>query len=100
MTYEEALYWCEQFEDNIIRANWDGEKMPIALDAIRKCKEALGKQITKKPLQGKTGKIIDGYCPNCCSRQLMGDIAWHRTFNRYCNECGQALDWSDGNENM
>ena len=57
---------------------------------------ALDKQIPEKPLRGfDSGKFIDGRCPNCGHRQPKGDRAWKMVFNKYCRDCGQALDWSD-----
>ena len=51
---------------------------------------ALEKQIPKKTID--TEREYDGYygiCPNC--RNVVND---DRDF-RYCNMCGQSLDWSD-----
>lgn len=75
MTPKEALYWCEQFEDNIVLADPQKQKMVLALQAMKECKKALEKQIPKKPLQA-CGHATD------------------KTMN-YCPVCGQALDWSD-----
>ena len=65
--------------------------------ALTLAKEALEKQIPKKPdLEGDgygdDGKLIydTGYCPNCRSAfEVDYDVT------DYCPECGQALDWSD-----
>ena len=56
------------------------------------CKEALEKQIPKKPIE-------DGYydepcvCPNCGSN-VINEADNDYRFN-CCYRCGQALDWSD-----
>lgn len=51
------------------------------------CKEALEKQIPKKPQLDKCYK-----CPNCNSH------IFHVFDNeKCCMYCGQALDWSDNN---
>ena len=59
-------------------------------DMLLMCKEALEKQIPKKP----TDKTLeyDGYygrCPGC--NRVIYD---YKDRNR-CYNCGQALDWSD-----
>lgn len=91
MTPKEAIDWCEQFTDNIIRANVDTKKRTLGLQAMRSCKSALEKQIPKKPKA-----IFDEYsyfeCGSCgtaifCSDELKSHI--------HCLHCGQAIDWSD-----
>ena len=58
--------------------------------------ECIEKQIPKKCTDGfHKEKFIDGRCPSCSFRQSKGDIQWKRQFNKYCRNCGQALDWSD-----
>lgn len=49
---------------------------------------ALEKQIPKKP-KGKDDNfgISYGICPNC--NKIVDDLE----DNRFCNECGQAIDW-------
>ena len=86
MTPKEALYWCEQFEDNIVLADPQKQKMVLTLQAMKACKEALEKQIPKKP-KNREGTTYF-YCPCCDSNNI----------NEYCGECGQALDWSDQND--
>lgn len=67
-----------------------GEKMDFV-------KEAMEKQIAKNPTPIDYKKYIDTvnnaislrgayWCPNCNHAVRSGD---------YCNDCGQALDWSD-----
>ena len=52
---------------------------------------ALEKQIPKKPIEKPTrGLFSDIRCPDCKTL-----IARHQKF---CKECGQALDWSENNE--
>lgn len=53
--------------------------------------KAMEKQIPKKPLQKSLAN--DGYawkwtCPNC-------NIVKVTTEKQFCDDCGQALDWSD-----
>lgn len=47
--------------------------------------EALEKQIPKKPICKKY--TTDTKCPVCNTFVLI--------YNKYCIECGQAIDWSD-----
>ena len=67
-----------------------------SMDFALKVSKSLEKQIPKKCTDGfHTGKFIDGRCPACSFRQSKGDIQWKRQFNKYCRNCGQALDWGD-----
>lgn len=50
------------------------------------CREALQKQIPKKPLQ-------DCLCPNCGKCSVM-DGEYGEPYN-FCPECGKAIDWRD-----
>lgn len=88
MTTKEALYWCEQFTDNIVLANPQKEKMFLALQAMEKCKEAIDKQIAMKPYYEDN----DAECPVCGHEFEYGINDWGCSF---CQDCGQALDWSD-----
>lgn len=59
---------------------------------IKNAINALDKQIPKKPeikLNGTTGMNTFCHCPNCKSI-IVGN-------KKYCDNCGQALDWSDEN---
>jgi hypothetical protein len=49
---------------------------------------ALEKQIPKKP---KDYPLSDGQCPSC---NAVFDYDW-KAKSRFCQNCGQALDWSD-----
>lgn len=56
------------------------------------CKDALLKQIPKKPIGDGWGSYLK-LCPNCKSKEIYDhkDLK-HR---KRCDDCGQALDWSD-----
>lgn len=63
------------------------------------CKEALEKQIPKKPYKTKepiSQKQNDYYC-SVCKRYLGDDMKLKHACLQpeYCQHCGQALDWSD-----
>ena len=68
----------------------DGKRIYPTLKAA---KEALEKQIPKKP---KIDADEWTCCPNCYSSFKILDSFKER--NRYCGNCGQALDWSDTDE--
>lgn len=60
--------------------------------------DALRKQIPQKPEYEGDGYDDDGnliydiwICPNCCDRYEV-DYETHR----YCPNCGQKIDWSEG----
>lgn len=60
---------------------------------------ALEKQIPKKPITDSThyAGFEEFLCPSCKKRiisRLDGDWLAGR-LQKYCDECGQALDWSD-----
>lgn len=54
-------------------------------------KEAVEKQIPKKP---KDYPLSDGQCPSC---NAVFEYDW-RPKSRFCQNCGQALDWSENND--
>lgn len=69
------------------------EEMNIAI-------KALEKQIPKKPKTYIVNmKLIYFLCPNCKKRIISKvDGEWLAGKNqKFCDECGQALDWSDNN---
>ena len=59
--------------------------------------KVLEKAVPKKPLdvRGISGNSVTGRCPTCNRRQSLGSLWWHKEFNKFCIECGQALDWSE-----
>lgn len=92
MTYEEAL----KFANEKILA-YDSEMA----DFLIVCKEALKKQIPRKPSAYKirlvSGNEIAYDCPNCKKvlnvRKPYKSARWKR--NLFCDRCGQAIDWSE-----
>ncbi len=60
---------------------------------VKKGKKSLEKRIPKKPVikteQTMFG-IICGKCPEC-------EAKVYSTANRFCQACGQAIDWSNEN---
>lgn len=87
MTYQEAL---EIIKDNI------SSESEIIKQAIILVEFAVHKQISKKPIEKEViGVSMNGYkskgqCPKCSST-----VSQYK--DKYCPNCGQALDWSDNN---
>lgn len=54
-------------------------------ETFEKVKEAVEKQISKKPLWGGTNNASWRSCPECHSRE-------NKT-HKYCSQCGQKLSW-------
>jgi len=84
-TTEEALEWCNSFEENVALSQIDaGKRRYYALQAIHLCKIALRKQIENLPIfiWHEDGSA-DEVCSKCFNK-LDGEP-------KYCPECGQAL---------
>ena len=87
MNYEEALKRVK------IHNKYHSKQEPFAIyitEALNIAIEALEKQIPKKV------KIDEGYglCPIC--NHCIEDIDFiSDNSHKYCDYCGQALDWSD-----
>lgn len=86
MTYEEALYRFIDF------AHSQGVTTAIHEKMIATIKEALEKQIPKKP-------IDNHHCPSCETGLPHKGITdkWCRCCfePNYCSNCGQRLNWSE-----
>lgn len=86
MTYKEAI---ENLK--ILKISEDDSSVgKLKIQTYNIAIEALEKQIPKKPLSREDkSEISYGYCP-CCSNIIdnWDDI-------RYCDECGQAIDWEE-----
>lgn len=71
---------------------FSGKKAAICAieDALELACEAMGKRVPKKP-------VIDPVdcaevCPNCKSTGIREDYG---APNKYCADCGQAIDWGE-----
>lgn len=61
-----------------------------ALGTVEELREAREKQRAKKAIKYlKRKKLVIGKCPHC--RRLISC----RYERRFCNKCGQAIDWSE-----
>lgn len=75
----------------------DNDRIPTTQEDLQTIKEALEKQIPKKPDYEGDGFDEDGYliydtwiCPNCGKHYEVDYDDYD-----FCPECGQTLDWSD-----
>lgn len=82
---EECLYkeYCDNCEYDYDSDKWE--------DAIATAKEALEKQMPKKPIAIDVGGQHELICPNC----ERNHVARHGIMYSYCNICGQRIDWSE-----
>ena len=77
---------CERIKDIAILNGID-EVYVIDRNAIL---SALEKQIPKKPIWN-----FGWCCPNCKDNWVLHFENMPEENEKYCNKCGQALDWSD-----
>ena len=64
--------------------------------ALDKACEALEKQIQRKVIRDGTDDMDFIRCPQCENiLGQIGDIYIDDCYQKYCDRCGQALDWSD-----
>ena len=61
--------------------------------AIDTAIEALEKQIPKKVKNSGERIPFEWYCPTC--GELLCDDGYKDTDIKYCDQCGQALDWEN-----
>lgn len=92
MMYEDAL---REVLNRVYR-NTDDCEMRISKDCYKLIKEALEKQIPKKPYFGEAlgYKGFNGYlCPICRNWLLYPDEI-PNSRDSFCSFCGQKIDWS------
>ena len=101
MTPEKAIKHIEALianERRILKLSNENEARHLRkIEALKMAKQALEKQIPKKPTDICTPVVIWGLCPVCKGElNKLGGRA-NRVFKgyAYCMDCGQALDWSD-----
>lgn len=96
MTDKDALACIEDVLGSTVRydESLEYELTSDDVDWLEKAKEAVEKQIPKKPFLYSFSESHDTYtyfkCPNLCDtyREVKNNM-------RFCPQCGQALDWSD-----
>ena len=84
MTDKDALACIEDVLSSTVRydESFEYELTSYDVDWLEKAKDAVEKQMPKKPVEVRN-EIV---CPTC--KTLVGS-------SPYCRYCGQALDWSD-----
>lgn len=83
MTYKEALIWCDEFRDNIVKTGVEKEKYTLALRAMRTAMAAIARRIPQKPYKMA--------CPRCGRIFLL--LHGQTKGSNCCDVCGQAIDW-------
>ena len=86
MTFEDA----KRIRQNPTAEDCDNKELARLIDI------AIEKQIPKKPYKVKEHKQNDYYCVVC--NRYLGDemeLKYACLQPKYCENCGQALDWSD-----
>lgn len=90
MTPLEAIDWCNQFQDNLVKTpGIEVERFTLAVKATQTAKAALEKQIPKVPI----GTYTDYKCPVCSRRVRSGKGSSCHQRDNFCQRCGQMLDW-------
>ena len=88
MTVEEAI-------DELKRIRHHGTERLIK--ALEVAISALEKQIPKKPTHEAT-RYINNTCPYCKNVIDNIDRCGNRILEPFCKFCGQAIDWSEEND--
>lgn len=76
-----VIKYQKNFKDNAIR------------DAFELADKALEKQIPKKVKNSGERIPFEWYCPTC--GEILCDDGYKNTDIKYCEQCGQVLDWRD-----
>lgn len=96
MTDGEKLIRNEAEAIECLKSNKPTNDYMMLQESVDFAIQALEKQIQLKPLHSydKTVEEMWCSCPTC----YVG-LGWeHGNAHKYCMNCGQKLDWSDGNE--
>ena len=72
------------------------------IGTVEECREAVEKQRAKKPRLNYKPKFFGKATYTCpkCGNICLEKFANERQNNRYCWDCGQAIDWSENLEGM
>lgn len=65
----------------------------VLRDAVDVAIQALEKQIPKKVKNSGERIPFEWYCPTC--GEILCDDGYKNTDIKYCEQCGQVLDWRD-----
>lgn len=73
----------------------DNDSIPTTQEDLQTIKEALEKQIPKKPIEKDIGKLKisdTAFCPICDNPVIKDETDNYE--QAYCCYCGQAIDWN------
>lgn len=89
MKIEEAYKQCAEFFESGGIGQLDSVAFIMALNSVQK-------QIPKKPLKIKGEYKNKFICPACKSEEVMTGCDPFLDYGlNWCNNCGQAIDWSE-----
>lgn len=84
----------------------DNDSIPTTQKDLQTIKEALEKQMPKKPItetinrgisaSGEYDIDVNYLCSNCLA--VVGDYEANEVFYKFCPECGQALGWAEASD--
>ena len=74
----------------------ENKALPDGIEAIQIAIQALEKQVPMKVKNSGERIPFEWYCPAC--GELLCDDGYKDTYIKYCEHCGQKLDWSDDND--
>ena len=66
------------------------------IESVKFAIQAIEKQVPMKVKNSGEGIPFEWYCPAC--GELLCDDGYKDTYIKYCEHCGQKLDWSDDND--
>lgn len=76
-----------------LKKSWKPYPDYNVLEAIRFAISAIEKQIPKKVKNSGERIPFEWYCPAC--GELLCDDGYKDTDIKYCDQCGQVLDWEN-----
>ena len=89
-TYIRIDYWENEALEPAIKEALEEVEQYRALGTVEELKEAKEKQIPKKPeSKQRFADLWLGVCPSCTANGVNSGMD-------YCDKCGQAIDWSEG----
>ena len=71
----------------------ENKALPDGIEAVKFAIQALEKQVPMKVKNSGERIPFEWYCPAC--GELLCDDGYKDTYIKYCEHCGQKLDWSD-----
>lgn len=88
MTESEAIKTLQRD----LQIQLENKALPDGIEAIQIAIQALEKQVPMKVKNSGERIPFEWYCPAC--GELLCDDGYKDTYIKYCEHCGQKLDWS------